>query len=208
MKNTVMLVIPLLLGLMAGTFNFLALQTKVETITLLKATKDIGMGQGFSEENVASMKILGEHAGSLERLAIPASELGKLSGKIANHTIYRGDVILSTDWGENYAVLPGESVLPINLDGITTPPKMRVGDLIELKIPPIRRQESSRWIGPFRLVSVGSEISSTSEVSESRRISIAYSLTTNSEAIKELESFIDRSAVDGSKLVGIKLLRK
>lgn len=204
-----MLVIPLILGLMAGTFNFLALQTKVEKIYLLKASKDIGMGQGFSVENVSSMEILAEHAGSLQDVAMKASELGKLSGKIANHTIHRGDVILASDAGEYYAWREYDSAaLPIKLDGIVTPPKMRVGDRIELKIPPKRGQGSSRWIGPFRLVSVGSEISSTSEVSESRRISIAYDMTNNGKAIEELESFIDRSAVDGSQLIGIKLLQR
>jgi hypothetical protein len=56
------------------------------------------------------------------------------------------------------------------------------------------------------LLSVGSEISNTAEVGESRRISIAYDMKNNKRAIDELEAFIDRRySGEEAKLIGIKL---
>ena len=199
MKNTLKLVIPLILGLLAGTFNFMALQSSVQKVKFIKATQDIQQGQAF-EGSVEELEIPAQYCVSLEETAILYQDIGLLSGQVATRTIRAGDVILYRDTeglqGEIYDFRDGDvAALPVSLNGIPTPPKMRVGDYVELKIPakPGDSDQSSKWIGPFRLVSVGNEINNQKEISESARIAVAYDVKSNKPMLDKLEEFIDRS---------------
>lgn len=211
MKNTLKLIVPLVLGLIAGTFNFLALKSSVKEVSFIKAKADIQIGEPFSAEKVERMTILAQYSEGLNDSAIRFQDIGLLSGQVATRKIFAGDVIFYRDTGgltgEIYDFRQGdEAALPVALDGIPTPPKMRVGDLVELKVPGKAGEtdSESKWIGPFRLVSVGTSISNQTEVSESKRISVAYD-PKNRIALDELEDFIDRSQTEGARLIGIKL---
>jgi hypothetical protein len=214
MKNTLKLVIPLVLGLIAGMFNFLALKSSVQEVSFVKATREIPIGETFDEGSVEELPLMSKYAESLKNTAVLYKDLGLLSGQRATRTIQAGDIIFYRDTeslqGEIYDFRDGDTAaLPVSLEGVTTPPKMRVGDRVELKIP-VENGEgapTSRWIGPFRLVSVGQEISNSTEVSESTRISVAYDEKANREMLNALETFIDRSrANDKVRLINIRLL--
>ena len=224
MKNTMKLIIPLVLGLIAAAFNFIALQSSVKEISFIKAKRDIEVGDVFDEGAVERLNVLAQHCESLTDSAILFQDLGLLSGQVATRPIHAGDIIFYRDTeglqGELYDFRQGDqAALPVSLEGVTTPPKMRVGDYVELKIPlpgetvdpqnptaPISAPKT-KWIGPFRLVSVGAEISNNVEISESTRISVAYE-TKNKAMLDELEDFIDRSRMDDDvRLISIKLKR-
>ena len=211
MKNSLKLIIPLVLGLIAGVFNYMALKSSVEEVSFIKAKSAIQIGEMFTSDKVEKMTIMKQHAEGLADSAIRYADIGLLSGQVATRRLYAGDVILYRDTGgltgEIYDFREGdEAALPVSLDGIPTPPKMRVGDLVELKIPASANDSegSSKWIGPFRLVSVGKTISNQNQVTESKRISVAYE-DKNKEQLEELERFIDRQTSEGARLVSIKL---
>ena len=211
MKNTLKLIIPLVLGLIAGVFNYMALKSSVKEVSFIKAKSTIQIGETFSSDKVEKMTIMAQHAEGLSDSAIRFADIGLLSGQVATRRLHAGDVILYRDTGgltgEIYDFREGdEAALPVSLDGIPTPPKMRVGDLVELKIPATAGdpESSSKWIGPFRLVSVGKSISNQTQVTESKRISVAYE-ENNKEQLEELEDFIDRQTSEGVRLVSIKL---
>ena len=206
MKNTLKLIIPLILGLLAGVFNFMALKSSVQEVYFIKAVRDIPIGEQFGPGSVDRLTVLAQHSEGLKGSAVRFEDIGLLSGQTARRTIRSGDVIMYSDTeglqGEIYDFRVGDlAVLPVSLDGIATPPKMRVGDYVELKIP---AEGSGKWIGPFRLVSIGKTISTESSVSDSRTIGIAYD-TQNEPQLKELEEFIYRQSVDGEQLISIKL---
>lgn len=212
MKNTIKLIVPLILGLAAGAFNFMALQSSVQEITFIKASQDIQIGEPFTTASVEALTILKQHSEGLSDTAILYEDLGLLSGQVATRTIRAGDVILYRDTegleGEIYDFRKGDlAALPVSLNGIATLPKMRVGDYVELKIP-VKHGDAtaeSEWIGPFRLVSVGNNISNQAGISESGRISVAYD-SKNKLMLDKLENFIDRSqSTKGARLIGIKL---
>jgi hypothetical protein len=212
MKNTLKLVIPLVLGLIAGIFNFLALKSTVQEVSFVKAKTTIEIGAAFEEDNVEALPLTAKLAESLKDTAVLYEDLGLLSGQRATRTIQSGDIIFYRDTesmqGEIYDFRAGDkAALPVSLEGVTTPPKMRVGDRVELKIPiDTPAGPSSRWIGPFRLVSVGEEISNSAEIVESTRISVAYD-EKNREMLDALETFIDRSSAnDDVRLINIRLL--
>jgi hypothetical protein len=213
-KNTLKLVIPLVLGLLAGVFNFMALKSSVKEIQFIKATQDIPIGASFGAGSVDKLTILSQHAEDLKEAAVLYKDIGLLSGQTATRTIRAGDIIFYRDTeglpGEIYDFRKGdEAALPVRLDGVTAPPKMRVGDYVELKIPGDSDDPESvpKWIGPFRLVSVGATISTLSKSKDSKRISVACDVK-NKEMLDELERFIDRSrSREGAKLINIKLNR-
>lgn len=212
MKNTLKLVIPLILGLIAGIFNFLALKSTVQEVSFVKAARAIEIGEIFEEGTVEELPLMAEQAESLKDSAVLYKDLGLLSGQRATRAIQPGDIIFYRDTeslqGEIYDFRAGDkAALPISLEGVTAPPKMRVGDRVELKIPvDTPGGKTTRWIGPFRLVSVGEEISNSAEIVESTRISVAYD-EKNREMLDALENFIDRSrASDDVRLINIRLL--
>ena len=212
MKNLVKFIVPLLLGIGAAVFNFVVLSNSVKKVSFIKATQEIKIGDEFADK-VERLEVLDQHATSLKEAAVRFSDIGLLRGQTATRNLQPGDVVLYRDTGglvgQIYDFRGDEiAALPVSLDGITTPPRMNVGDLVQLKIPPKLGDapDATRWIGPFRLLSVGSEISNTAEVGESRRISIAYDMKNNKRAIDELEAFIDRRySGEEAKLIGIKL---
>lgn len=211
MKNTLKLVIPLILGLIAGVFNYMALKSSVKEVSFIKAKSSIQIGEKFTSDKVEKMTIMAQHAEGLSDSAIRYADIGLLSGQVATRRIYAGDVIFYRDTGgltgEIYDFREGDqAALPVSLDGIPTPPKMRVGDLVELKVPAKLGdpESSSKWIGPFRLVSVGKSISNQTQVTESKRISVAYE-DNNTEQLDALEDFIVRQAAEGARLISIKL---
>lgn len=214
MKNTLKLVIPLILGLIAGVFNFLALKSAVQEVSFVKAKIAIEIGESFDAGAVEELPLMSKYAETLKDSAVLYRDLGLLSGQRSTRSIQAGDIIFYRDTeslqGEIYDFRDGDlAALPVSLEGVTTPPKMRVGDLVELKIPgdPKDATSATRWIGPFRLVSVGEEISNATEVSESTRISVAYD-TKNKVMLEALENFIDRSRADEKvRLINIKLIR-
>ncbi len=214
MKNTLKLVIPLILGLIAGVFNFLALKSAVQEVSFVKAKIAIEIGESFDAGAVEELPLMSKYAETLKDSAVLYRDLGLLSGQRSTRSIQAGDIIFYRDTeslqGEIYDFRDGDlAALPVSLEGVTTPPKMRVGDLVELKIPgdPKDATTTTRWIGPFRLVSVGEEISNATEVSESTRISVAYD-TKNKVMLEALENFIDRSRADEKvRLINIKLNR-
>jgi hypothetical protein len=213
MKNTLKLVIPLILGLIAGMFNFMSLKSTVQEESFVKATREIEIGETFDGTSVEELPLMSKYAESLKNTAVLYKDLGLLSGQRATRTIHAGDIIFYRDTeslqGEIYDFRKGDvAALPVSLEGVTTLPKMRVGDRVELKIP-VETTEggvSSRWIGPFRLVSVGEEISNSAEARESSRISVAYD-EKNREMLNALENFIDRNrSNDRTRLINIRLL--
>ena len=214
MKNTLKLVIPIVLGLIAAAFNFLALKTSVKEVTFIQAVRDIEVGEVFEDGDFEKLTILAQHSENLKESAILFRDLGLLSGQVATRSIKSGDIIFYRDTeglvGEIYDFRKGDqAALPVSLRDITTPPKMRVGDYVELKIPPPKDSPDDlpQWIGPFRLVSVGNEITQNSEVAESNRISVAYD-SKNAAMLDKLEEFIDRSRTeDNVRLINIKLIR-
>ena len=214
MKNTLKLVIPIVLGLIAAAFNFLALKTSVKEVSFVQSAHNIEVGEIFDEGDVKKLTILAQHSENLRNSAILYQDLGLLSGQVATRSIKSGDIIFYRDTeglvGELYDFRKDDqAALPVSLRDITTPPKMRVGDYVELKIPAPRNSpdESPQWIGPFRLVSVNNEIVQNAEVRDSNRISVAYDLK-NSEMLDKLEEFIDRSRTeDNVRLINIKLIR-
>lgn len=212
MKNTLKLVIPLILGLIAGLFNFLSLKSTVQEESFVKATRQIEIGEPFDEGAVEELPLMSKYAESLKNTAVLYKDLGLLSGQRATRTVHAGDIIFYRDTeslqGELYDFRKGDvAALPVSLEGVTTLPKMRVGDRVELKIPlESGSGTASRWIGPFRLVSVGEEISNSTEARESNRISVAYD-EKNRDMLNALEDFIDRcGANDRLKLINIRLL--
>jgi hypothetical protein len=217
MKNTLKLVIPLILGLIAGLFNFLALKSAVQEVSFVKASREIEIGETFDEGSVEELPMMAKYAETLKDSAVLYQDLGLLSGQRTTRTIQAGDIIFYRDTeslqGELYDFREGDkAALPVSLEGVTTPPKMRVGDHVELKIPVSPTSSdgaSSRWIGPFRLVSVGEEVSNSAEITESTRISVAYDdkNDTNREMFNALENFIDQSRTsDSVRLINIRLL--
>lgn len=214
MKNTLKLVIPIVLGVIAAAFNFLALKTSVREVSFVQAARDIEVGEIFDEGDVQKLTILAQHSENLKESAILFQDIGLLSGQFATRGIKSGDIIFYRDTeglvGELYDFRKDDqAALPVSLRDITTPPKMRVGDYVELKIPAPRNapDQSPQWIGPFRLVSVGNEITQNSEVRESNRISVAYE-SNNTAMLEKLEEFIDRSRTeDNVRLINIKLIR-
>ncbi len=215
MKSLLKFVLPLVLGIGAAVFNFVVLNNSVKEVRFIKATQEIKAGDTFSLDNVELLEVLDQHAASLKEAAVRFRDKALLRGQTATRNLAPGDVILYRDTGGLVGQIydfRGDDIaaLPVSLDGITTPPRMNVGDLVQLKIPPKLGDapDATRWIGPFRLLSVGSEISNTAEVGESRRISIAYDIKNNKRAIDELEAFIDRSySGEEAELIGIKLLK-
>ncbi len=68
MKNTLKLIIPLILGLVAGVFNFMALQSSVKEVSFIKAVTVIPLGQQFSSGSVVELTILDQFTGLAEEI--------------------------------------------------------------------------------------------------------------------------------------------
>ena len=191
MPNTIKLLIPIVLGVVAAIVNYMVLSKSYEQVQFVVATSAIEKGDSFSGR-VETKGVPSGLAGSLASAAIPAKSQGLLSGQKATRNLQPGDLILYRDTTINGSPPMDfrddrEVAKPVPLDGNRLG-GASVGDHAWFTIPGFERSESStgrnvaykgqsQKIGPFRIIALGQQLEVSSDQKSgftSDDVTIAY----------------------------------
>lgn len=173
--------LPALLGLLAGAANYLALNSQPEPVhlTCVRVTRDIARGETIARKDLEAFPLLGP-PGSLERTALAYRDQALAFDRPANRELKLGDLVLRSDVTPvvpDPEIGPNDVILPISLANLSVEPRMlQVGNEIGFLVnqaaarpvpaagaagpnpPPAPTEPVAKFLGPFRLLSVGNRI--------------------------------------------------
>lgn len=166
--------LPVLLAIVAGFLNFLALSRGTvapEEETFLQASEDVPAGAAIADSAMSPVVIAGtpDQLKSLRSAAVPLADKAVVIGNPAPRALKKGDLILWRDTvppPRDVEAGPGEKILPVSLEGVTVEPGLlKVGREIGFLITPDDATErpgttaEPEFVGPFKLLSVGTIVS-------------------------------------------------
>lgn len=217
MNYAVRLLIPLALGGLAAVINWIVLSTGKETMKFVTVSKPINVGETFDLE-VADELLLPRSFSELSKSIVPYDDRGVLSGRVVRRRIEVGDPVFfaDTDLGGQWLALDAsEELFPVSLDDVAVDPDLlRIGNEIRFRVSQVSGEDGPQWVGPFRIVVVGSKINNNFSSERSRAssgslaIGIAYNMERDGEQLRRLELFCDQQADGVAKLLGVRIVAK
>jgi len=191
MPNTIKLLVPIVLGVVAAIVNYMVLSKSYEQVQFVVARDVIEKGEQFSGR-IETKGVPSGLSGSLASMAIPAKSQGLLSGQKATRDLQPGDLILYRDTTINGSPPMDfrdsrEVAKPVPLDGQRLG-GASVGDHAWFTIPAFEKSDSStgrnivysgvtQKLGPFRIIAIGEQMNISSDQSSgfnSDHVTIAY----------------------------------
>ncbi len=215
MNYTIKLLIPMILGLAAAGINWMMLSSKAGTVQFVSATRDIEAGETLNRNDFQSVDLPLQFQ-SLTETAIPYSEVGLLAGQVAQRSLAHGDLLFYRDTpieGLFVDRREGEELFFVDVSDVALVPRlMRIGYYIWFRVPAkaSKLPTSPEWVGPFRIVSVGSLISNDGEVEKRTpaTVTVAYKMGAGVEQdrqIRKLEYFCDRQRLEETRLLSVRV---
>jgi hypothetical protein len=201
MNYLLKILIPLGLGILAAFVNYLILSNSTAKLDFVTVIKDVPRDTPIDVNNLKKLSLPKEFA-DLGQTMILWSERGVLSGKLALRKIQKGDPVFFADTdtvGDWLDLKDGEKLFPVNIGDLEFDPTLvKIGNYIQFRISSEEGAES-KWIGPYRVVAVGSksrndeEGEGRSRQSNAQSIGIAYNMSDPKmrDSLRELEAFCD-----------------
>jgi hypothetical protein len=215
MNYLLKLLIPIGLGILAAFINYAMVTSQTKLETFVTVALPVEAGTPFDLVQVAPLE-LPQKFGYLSKSIVPFSNRGIISGRVTRRKIEPGDPVFFADFdlgGEWLALESGEELFPLQLQDIVVDPSLlRIGNMIHLRVPSADTKSDPEWIGPFRIVAVGSKINNN--FGESNRggggtgtisLGLAYNPTRDARQIKQLELFCDRQRTANAKISAVRL---
>ncbi len=216
MNYLIKLLIPLALGIVAAVINWSVLSSGTQPVYYVTVKKSLNVGDRFELE-LASPLGLPPSFRDLSTTIVPYRDRGVLSGRVVRRRIEAGDPIFfaDTDLGGEWLTLgPSEELFPVELGKLSVDPALlRIGNQIRFRVPPVSNEEGPQWVGPFRIVAVGSKINnnfsdekSMSYVAGKLEVGIAYNMERDGEQLKRLEAFCDQQRRGEAEILGVRIV--
>jgi len=208
------LLIPLGLGILAAFVNYLILSSSTAKLDFVTVDKDVPRDSPIDLANLKKLSVPREFEG-LRQTMVPWSERGVLSGKRVRRSIKPNDPVFYADTdfeGDWLDLKDGEKLFPVNIGELEFDPTLlRIGNNIQFRVSNYKEAEPE-WIGPYRVVAVGSKLRNDqdgergSRQSSAQSIGIAYNMAEPRmrDSLTKLESFCD--AQRGGKAVMLSVL--
>ncbi len=170
--------LPAACAVLAAFINFGAVRSSVKTTSCTVITRRVGPGEPLDLSLLGQMAIPGDSI-HLKATFVPSEEREVILGTVAQRELHPGDLLMWRDVKRptvGIEAAPDEFVLPIDLTGVAVETSMLfAGDIVSFWIAPPsinpRRalpatgiDPDYQMIGPFRVLSVGSDTSRNPEV--------------------------------------------
>ncbi|MEZ6088842.1 MAG: SAF domain-containing protein [Pirellulaceae bacterium] len=196
MSHTSKLLIAVGLGALAAVLNFMSISQKQKPVKFATVSKAVKQGEQITTDLLTSVEVPAHFAQSLQKSVVPFSEMAVLSGKYANRDIEAGELILWEDApirGPQYDLQAGETAVFIDV-GNSAVSNIAVGELVSFRIYSDETGTDARWLGPFRLVTVGDKRRLGDRVERFDTISVAVPEDEKDPIYQSLQAFIDRQS--------------
>lgn len=215
MNYAIKLLIPLALGIVAAAVNWMVLSANTEPLEFVTVKEKMEVGDLFDLEKCAVLEVPPSFQ-HLSRTAVRFVDRGVLSGRKVRRSIEPQDPVFFADTdlsGEWLMLDKTEELFPVELDEVTVDPKLfRIGNQIRFRVPAMEGESAPPWVGPFKIVAVGSKINNN--FSEERgsssggalSIGIAYDMQQNKEQLTRLEQFCDEQRKGTAQMLGVRIV--
>lgn len=210
MNYLLKILIPLGLGILAGFVNFMILQKGAAEIDFVTVETVVERGKPIQIDNLKKLSVSDKFSGLVKSM-VPWSDRGALSGKLALRKIEEGDPVFFADTDNEGGWLDlkeGEKLFPVNIGDLEFDSTLvKIGNQISFRIS--FDEKSPKWIGPYRVVAVGSRSRNDedgegrSRQSNAQSIGIAHNPT--DPKILELEAFCDKQRKGEAQMLGVLL---
>ena len=215
MNYALKLLIPLALGVVAAIVNWMVLSANTTPVLYVTVNQTLEVGDLIELDKCDMLKVPPSFR-DLSKSMVPYADRGVLSGRMVRRHIEPGDPVFfaDTDLGGQWLMLDtSEELYPVELDEVTVDPQLlRIGNEIRFRVPATSDETAPPWVGPFRIVAVGSKINNN--FSEERRsssggtlsIGIAYNLKRDKEQLMRLEAFCDEQRRGTAQMLGVRIV--
>ncbi len=217
MNYAIKLLIPLTLGIVAAAVNWMVLASNTTPIEFVTVKDTMQVGDLFDLQKCDKLEVPPGFK-NLSKSAVRFEDRGVLSGRVVRRVIERGDPVFfaDTDLGGEWLIMDdSEELFPVELDEVAVDPKLlRIGNLIRFRVPAIQGESVAPWVGPFKIVAVGSKINNNfseergSFSGSSLSVGIAYDMQRNEEQLKRLEQFCDAQREGKAQMLGVRIVDK
>lgn len=220
MNYLVKILIPLGLGILAGFVNYLILQKGAAEIHFVTVETAVERGKPIEVDNLKKLSVSDKFSGLVKSM-VPWSDRGALSGKLALRKIEEGDPVFFADTDNEGGWLDlkdGEKLFPVNIGDLEFDSTLvKIGNNIQFRIRIQKKdsldEEDPKWIGPYRVVAVGSRSRNDedgegrSRQSNAQSIGIAHNMSDPKmrASLAELEAFCDKQRKGEAQMLGVLL---
>ncbi len=215
MNYAIKLLIPLALGVVAAVVNWMVLSANTQPIVFVTVKKQLGVGDLFDLQLCEELRVPPTFK-NLSKSAVRFEDRGVLSGRVVRRVIEPGDPVFfaDTDLSGKWLTLDkSEELFPVELDDVAVDDKLlRIGNQIRFRVPVMDGEDSPPWVGPFKIVAVGSKINNnfTEERSSSSggtlSVGIAYDMERNKDQLTRLETFCDAQRRGEAQMLGVRIV--
>jgi hypothetical protein len=155
--------IPIILGVVAGLINYLVMRSVTTTLDLVAVKDEVKLGTELTPEMFDKVSLRAD--AKIFRSAVPWSDRGMLVRRRVNRPLRAGEVVLFADvrheGGEDVRrnLRPGEASLTAVVPQKRMPPGIRPPDEVTFILAPSTEGGEvtgpGRLVGPFRVVGLG-----------------------------------------------------
>ena len=219
MSHSMKLLASLALGGAAALINWMVLAGETKPTYFVTVRERIEAGQTFDLAKAEMLPVPSNLVSSnMAASFVPFTERGSLSGRVVKRDIEPGDPVFYADTdlgGKWFDLEPFEELYPVSLEDASADARlMRVGNQIRFRIPSEDpAAQGAEWIGPFRIVAVGSKINNHGgddsrgmSSGSSLSVSIAYNAKQPSQQIVKLQQFCDLRKQGKATLLGVRIV--
>lgn len=215
MNYALKLLIPLALGVVAAIVNWMVLSANTQPVLFVTVSQSLEVGDLIELDKCVPLEVPPTFR-DLSKTLVPYADRGVLSGRMVRRTIESGDPIFfaDTDLGGQWLTLDkSEELYPVELDEVSVDPQLlRIGNEIRFRVPAREGEKDPPWVGPFRIVAVGSKINNN--FSEERRsssggtlsVGIAYNMERDKDQLSRLEAFCDEQRRGAAQMLGVRIV--
>ena len=215
MNYALKLLIPLGLGIVAAVVNWMVLSANTQPIKFVTVKKPLRQGDLFDLEVCDELRVPPSFKG-LSKSAVRYEDRGVLSGRRVRRDIAPNDPVFFADTdltGKWLALEKTEELFPIELDDVAVDDNLlRIGNMIRFRLTAMDGESEPPWVGPFKIVAVGSKINNN--FSEERAsasggtlsVGIAYDMERNKEQLVRLEAFCDARLRGEAQMLGVRIV--
>jgi len=215
MNYALKLLIPLALGIVAAVVNWMVLSANTQPLVFVTVKTQLAVGDLFDLEMCDELRVPPTFK-NLSKSAVRFEDRGVLSGRVVRRAIEPGDPVFFADTdlsGEWLMLDKSEELFPVELDEVAVDQKLlRIGNQIRFRVPAMDGESAPPWVGPFKIVAVGSKINNN--FSEERgsssggtlSIGIAYNMQRDKDQLTRLEQFCDEQRRGAAQMLGVRIV--
>lgn len=172
--NALRIIVPLVLGLIAGLMNYFVVRGMAVPLTLVVVKQDVPADGVLKPEMLGTIEVRAESA-AIFKSAVPVAERGAVIDRRVNRAIAAGEVLLFTDVRSNAPnelqtlLKAGEEIsgtIPVPASRVA--PGLQAGDLVTFLVTPASKIDDEAGdgstIGPFRLLWIGERLGDVRQV--------------------------------------------